>query len=133
PIVAVPAVGATRLSTIRSVVVLPAPFGPRNPVTRPGWTWNDRLSTALTRLYCLVSPETTICPSDIGLPHVTLMSNPPDEPSRCKPDVPGSPWVFPDAILNGPQRSDTRITCFRPDQTSVTAQTFTSTRPFTRA
>ena len=34
--VAVPAVGVTRLSSMRSVVVLPAPFGPRKPVTRPG-------------------------------------------------------------------------------------------------
>src|SRR5438552_18338949 len=66
--VAVPAVGVTRLRIMRSVVVFPAPFGPRNPVTRPGCTVNDRLSTALTRLYCLVRPETTICPSDIGLP-----------------------------------------------------------------
>src|SRR6266542_3628505 len=63
PIVAVPAMGVTRLSSMRSVVVLPAPFGPRKPVTRPGSTVNDRSSTALTRLYCLVRPETTICPS----------------------------------------------------------------------
>ena len=28
--------GVTRLSSMRSVVVLPAPFGPRKPVTRPG-------------------------------------------------------------------------------------------------
>ena len=34
--VAVPAVGVTRPSSIRSVVVLPAPLGPRNPVTLPG-------------------------------------------------------------------------------------------------
>src|SRR5689334_19277277 len=68
PTVAVPAVGLTRLSTILSVVVLPAPFGPRNPVTRPGSTVNDRSSTARTLRYCLVRPETTICPSDISLP-----------------------------------------------------------------
>ena len=30
-----PSVGVTRPSSIRSVVVLPAPLGPRNPVTRP--------------------------------------------------------------------------------------------------
>src|SRR4051812_33991224 len=62
--VAVPAVGLTRLSTMRSVVVFPAPFGPRKPVTRPGSTTNDRLSTALTLRYCFVRPETTICPLD---------------------------------------------------------------------
>src|SRR5215475_13390445 len=65
--VAVPAVGWTRLRSMRKVVVFPAPLGPRKPVTRPGSTTNDRLSTALTRLYCLVRPETTICPSDIDL------------------------------------------------------------------
>jgi hypothetical protein len=31
---------------IRSVVVLPAPFGPRNPVTAPAGTANERSSTA---------------------------------------------------------------------------------------
>jgi hypothetical protein len=34
-IVAVPPAGAIRPSSIRSMVVLPAPFGPRNPVTVP--------------------------------------------------------------------------------------------------
>jgi signal transduction histidine kinase len=29
-----------RPSSIRIVVDLPEPFGPRNPVTMPGWTWN---------------------------------------------------------------------------------------------
>ena len=33
---------------MRSVVVLPAPFGPRNPVTAPSRTVNDRSSTAVT-------------------------------------------------------------------------------------
>src|SRR4051812_39721007 len=70
--VAVPAVGLTRLSTMRSVVVLPAPFGPRKPVTRPGSTTNDKLSTALTLRYCFVRPETTICPLDnVPLPSKT--------------------------------------------------------------
>ena len=31
--------------------------------------------------------------------------------------------------IDGQRRSARRITCFRPDQTSVTAQTFVSTRP----
>ena len=48
PIVAEPDVGAARPSRIFSVVVFPAPFGPRKPVTLPGWTSNDRSSTART-------------------------------------------------------------------------------------
>jgi hypothetical protein len=31
---------------MRKVVVFPDPFGPRKPVTLPGWTSNDRLSSA---------------------------------------------------------------------------------------
>ena len=45
--VAEPAVGRTRPSTIRIVVLLPAPFGPRKPVTRPGRTSKLRSSTAV--------------------------------------------------------------------------------------
>jgi hypothetical protein len=41
-------VGRARPSTIRSVVVLPAPFGPRNPVTAPERTLNERSLTAVT-------------------------------------------------------------------------------------
>src|SRR5215468_267320 len=50
---------------MRRVVVLPAPLGPRKPVTRPGRASNDRLSTARTVLYTLVSPLTRM-PSSIG-------------------------------------------------------------------
>src|SRR2546430_7778270 len=90
--VAVPPVGLTRLSSIRSVVVLPAPLGPRKPVTRPGSTVNDRWSTALTRRYCLVSPETTICPSDMDpLPFVPVRMT-----DRSQPGCPVlSPSDFP--------------------------------------
>jgi hypothetical protein len=38
----------TRPSNIRRVVVFPAPFGPRNPVTEPGATEKLRFSTATT-------------------------------------------------------------------------------------
>ena len=60
---------------MRSVVVLPAPLGPRKPVTRPVWTVNERSSTALTLRYCFVSPDTSIRPpSDmrhpLSLPYV---------------------------------------------------------------
>jgi hypothetical protein len=64
--VAVPAVGSTRSSSIRSVVVFPAPFGPRNPVTRPGSTVNDKSSTALTPRYSFLSPQTSIRPREIS-------------------------------------------------------------------
>ena len=45
---------------IRSVVVLPAPFGPRNPVTCPGRTVKLSPSTAVTGPNRLVSPQTSI-------------------------------------------------------------------------
>src|SRR6476620_689950 len=64
--VVVPAVGRTRFNTMRSVVVFPAPLGPRKPVTRPGLTVNDRSSTARTFLYSLGSPLTTMPSSAIG-------------------------------------------------------------------
>ena len=44
--VAAPAVGRTRPSSIRSVVVLPAPFGPRKPYTSPRRTVRLTASTA---------------------------------------------------------------------------------------
>src|SRR5580692_1536377 len=51
---------------MRRVVVLPEPLGPRNPVTRPGWTRNSRWSTARTVPKCLVRPEISM-----GRPRVT--------------------------------------------------------------
>src|SRR3954447_20515346 len=45
--VALPELGRTMPSSIRSVVVLPAPLGPRKPVMRPGSTEKDRESTAV--------------------------------------------------------------------------------------
>ena len=38
--------GASRPRTMRMVVDLPAPLGPRKPVTRPGWTTKETSSTA---------------------------------------------------------------------------------------
>ncbi len=46
----------------RMVVVLPAPLGPRNPVTVPGWQTKLMLSTAVNVPYFLVSPSTLIMP-----------------------------------------------------------------------
>src|SRR6185437_11311112 len=44
----------------RIVVVLPAPFGPRKPVTLPDSIPNVRLSTAVLGPYRLVRPRTSI-------------------------------------------------------------------------
>src|SRR5450755_971089 len=54
--VELPAVGSTRPSNIRKVVVLPAPFGPRNPVMLPSATSKLRSSTASTVPKRLVRP-----------------------------------------------------------------------------
>src|SRR6266536_1035278 len=53
--VARPEVGRARPSRTRMVVDFPAPFGPRNPVTRPGASRTVRSSTAVTVPYRLVS------------------------------------------------------------------------------
>src|SRR5580658_4411189 len=60
--VAVPEVGFTSPSSMRSVVVLTAPFGPRNPVIRPGSTVKSSPRTAATRPKCLVRSRTSIVP-----------------------------------------------------------------------
>src|SRR3954452_16113391 len=44
---------------MRSVVVFPAPLGPRKPVTERGSTVKDRLSTARTEPKDLDSPSTS--------------------------------------------------------------------------
>jgi hypothetical protein len=46
--VTVPLVGRSRPRIIRMVVDLPAPFGPRKPVTTPGRMVNDNESTAVS-------------------------------------------------------------------------------------
>ncbi len=58
--VAWPADGGVRPTIIRMAVDLPAPFGPRKPVTEPGSTVNDTWSTAVKPPYRLVSSSTTI-------------------------------------------------------------------------
>jgi hypothetical protein len=45
---------------MRIVVDLPAPFGPRKPVTRPGWAVKETLSTAVKPAYLRVSDSTVI-------------------------------------------------------------------------
>ena len=59
-IVASPRVGSASPSRIRSVVVLPAPFGPRKPVIRPLGTSKERSSTAVARPNRFVRFRTSI-------------------------------------------------------------------------
>src|ERR1700756_2176189 len=51
----------------RIVVVLPAPFGPRNPVTRPGSMLNVSPSTAVLSPYRLVRLCTSIMKTVLSL------------------------------------------------------------------
>src|SRR6516162_11421355 len=58
--VAVPEEGGRKQVSMRMVVVLPAPFGPRKPTICPLATWNEIWSTAVVRAYLLVSCVTLI-------------------------------------------------------------------------
>src|SRR2546428_2208653 len=58
--VARPQVGSARPSSSRMVVDFPAPFGPRNPVMRPGASSKVRSLTAVTVPYRLVSASTAM-------------------------------------------------------------------------
>src|SRR5215470_884034 len=58
--VAVPALGGRKQVSMRMVVVLPAPLGPRNPTIWPFSTENEMWSTAVVRAYLLVRSETLI-------------------------------------------------------------------------
>src|SRR5439155_11497912 len=58
--VAVPEVGHRKQVNMRIVVVLPAPFGPRNPTISPFFTSNEIWSTARFRAYFFVSSLTLI-------------------------------------------------------------------------
>src|SRR4029450_11091321 len=68
--VALPSVGSTRPSSMRSVVVLPAPLGPRNPVTVPCATSKLRLSNPPTTPQPLVNPYTPITAMGVPPPPV---------------------------------------------------------------
>ena len=58
--VTVPASGAIAPTTIRRVVDVPAPFGPRNPQIAPSGTANETRSTAMTRPNRLTMPSVSI-------------------------------------------------------------------------
>ena len=51
---------------MRIVVDLPAPFGPRNPVTRPGRTVRSMPSTAVFAPYFFVRPCAVITSDSAG-------------------------------------------------------------------
>ena len=72
-----PAVGRSRPSIIRIVVDLPAPFGPRKPVTIPGWTENVTWSTTVVPVYALVKPSawiTSVPPATEQFEHQNFLS-----------------------------------------------------------
>ena len=58
-----PAVGAISVPSVRTVVVLPAPFGPRKPNTSPHPTLNETSDSAVRSPKRLVSPSTVIASS----------------------------------------------------------------------
>ena len=60
PMVTVPAPGASRPTTTRMVVDLPAPFGPAKPVTWPGRTVNVTSSSAYAGPNRLRSPSISV-------------------------------------------------------------------------
>src|SRR5690349_17047532 len=60
PMVTRPLVAGVSPTITRMVVVLPAPLGPRKPVTRPGWQVKLTSSTAVNAPYFFVRPSTVI-------------------------------------------------------------------------
>lgn len=56
----------------RSVVVFPAPFGPRKPNTSPDRTARLNLSTPVTCPYLLVRPVSSIAGPSLMLPVSSL-------------------------------------------------------------
>src|SRR5215472_5221134 len=73
--VAVPAVGWSRVVSIRSVVVLPAPFGPRKPTISPSLTVRSTPRTASTVRLRLLNVRARPFASMIGMvvPSVSLV------------------------------------------------------------
>src|ERR1700730_7651072 len=77
----------------RIVVVLPAPFGPRKPVTLPGSMPNVRLSTAILAPYRFVRPRTSIMGNRSSLKLRRFQFWPAADRRRVTPgdDLPGTP------------------------------------------
>src|SRR5437763_8990455 len=61
----VPAVGRRKPSTVSTVVVLPAPLGPRRATTWPASAVNETPSTAVTGPYRTTRPETSTAGIDV--------------------------------------------------------------------
>ena len=72
--VTLPPVGVSRPRIIRMVVDLPAPFGPRKPVTSPGSTSNDSWFTAMVLPNFLVSSTASIMTSSVVVAWVVSLS-----------------------------------------------------------
>ena len=90
--VAEPEVGAVSPTMTRMVVDLPAPFGPRKPVTRPGWAVKETLSTAVKPAYLRVSESTVIMAATCGrTPLGTSGVTPHAAPSRPPPNPESTP------------------------------------------
>src|SRR5262245_6424965 len=105
--VAPPDVAGVSPTMTRMVVDFPAPFGPRNPVTRPGWAVKETLSTARRPPYVLVSAVTSIMATTLssgaGRPHRgAVPSHPLPDPEKFS----GSPLaaVFPPSRQKLPLR-----------------------------
>src|SRR5260221_12806148 len=67
--VARPADGGVSPVSMRNVVDLPAPFGPRKPVTVPGWQVKEMSSTALKWPYRLLRWWAVIMGQASAAPH----------------------------------------------------------------
>src|SRR3954454_10698260 len=78
--VAVPDVGAVRPTITRIVVDLPAPFGPRKPVTRPDRAVKETLSTTVKPAYLRVSDSTVIMGQPSPRRGATTSASRPDPP-----------------------------------------------------
>src|SRR5262249_40420819 len=69
-IIAVPRVGAINAESIRTVVVLPAPFGPKNPKTVPLGIANVKSSTATKLSKVRVKWDVSMAFIEIPFPNI---------------------------------------------------------------
>src|SRR6185369_1398631 len=93
--VAVPEVGVVRPTIIRIEVDLPAPFGPRKPVTRPAGATKLMSSTAVVLRYFFVRESTVIIGDAPWLRDASTLGTQRSERvvarSRSEGDVPTTP------------------------------------------
>jgi hypothetical protein len=74
---------STSPNTARMAVVLPAPFGPRKPVSRPGRAENVHRSRAIT------GPNRFVTPSKPSIPITLTENHPPGQRPIEANDPPG--------------------------------------------